>query len=232
MKHIFLSIIIIFSSTHISAVLLSTARLLSGAIGLAYLGTSSIAWKDVRPMYCGIASAVISVLSYRHLYQTTPEGKLLRATIMLEQIKKVLLAEQTFSSEEVFLKTLHEVYIAYDLPLISAYEQLVTLLPIVHQAYQLLNDVAKHVADNDELAQQTDASLIQARRFIKNITTSIKWIRAHKDYLPQLKIYKQFIATQKVTSVQELIAASHQQIAFAQKSSTVLQWLQAIFGLF
>ena len=154
-------------------------------------------------------------------------------------MNQTLLVANSFTDKDVFFKALQDIYIEHDLPLISAYQELVILLPVGRYAYSLLDKACAEVDDNCRLAEKCGAALSQAQRLINNTTTAIKRIRNHKDYLPQLKIYKQFLSAEHMTGVQEQIAVSHQQIALshqqiagAQKSSNLLRWLQAIFSIF
>ncbi len=221
------------------AIQLKTARILSGVVGVTSLASSSVLWKNVHPAYFGLMSAVISALSYYVLYQVTPEGRLYEANVVIGQLNQTLLVSNSFTDKDIFFKALQDIYIEHDLPLISAYQELVILLPAARHAYSLLDKACAEVEDNCKLAEKCGVALSQAQRLINNITTAIKRIRDHKDYLSQLKIYKQFLSAENMTGVQaqiavsqQSIALSHQQIAGAQKSSNLLRWLQAIFRIF
>ncbi len=231
LRKIILNIVIATITFNAIAIQLKTAQMISGAIGIGALGTSTVAWRTTHPAIFAALSGLLSGVSYYYLYQITPDGRLQRVSGLINQLNKNTLATIHFYSKDKFFDAVYDIYIDQDLPLISAYCEVLNLLPLALLANQLIKTTQTEVRQNDGLAKICNSFQLHVKQLIKNITRSLKYIRNNQDYLPQLKIYKQFFAAEKACNAQEQLVASYQQLAFAQKSSTILQWLRAIFGL-
>ena len=95
-----------------------------------------------------------------------------------------------------FFDAVHDVYLTEDLPLISAYNTLIDLVPVVHNALALVSKASAQSGRDASLQERCDSLRCVAHQFLNNISQSLKRIRAHKDYLPQLRIYKEFLSEQ------------------------------------
>ncbi len=239
---IILVVIFAGSANNAFTIKLKTAKTVTGLTVLASLCGSYKLRNDCFPQthfgYFACASAVISLGAYYTLYQYTPEGRMYRASLLLDDISQYKLATNNFTQEHVFFDILHELYITNDLPLISAYNALTAILPHAHCALKLLQKAQAEIGDNYELADKCEALLSEAQYVLSNIINSIKMVRNHKDYLEQLRIYKQFLASEKQSEIQEHMVAVQQQmahaqgqIAHAQQSSVFLKWMKVLFGL-
>ncbi len=125
---------------------------------------------------------------------------------------------------------MQDVYLTDDLPLISAYNHLINLVPMMHYTLSLINKASAEVGRDVLLQEECDASLSRANILFKNISDALKRIRDHKDYLPQLSIYKESLAQEKQTIAQQQMAHAQHDMAQAQQSSTFLKWLKFILG--
>lgn len=176
----------------------------------------------------GVSSAITGI-SYHLFHQSTPIGRLKRANVLLNEIARHTLARITFDNEKIFFDTVQDVYLTNDLPLISAYHHLLSLVPTVRYALSLINKASAQVGKDVLLQEECDASLSRANKLFSNISCAIKYIRDHKDYLSQLAIYKESLAQEKQAIAQEHMAIAQLQIAHAQQSNTMLNWLQLFF---
>jgi len=220
-------------SSPTSAIQESTAN--GGAAAMAVLcATASYKitqkFKQTSPAVTIGAAAFVTAVTYYMLHRETPVGRLKRADALLNDVARHTLVRITFESEHAFFDTVQDVYLTDDLPLISAYNHLINLVPVVHYALSLINKASAEVIKNVLLQEECDASLSRANAFFKNIADAIKRIRAHKDYLPQLTIYKENLLNQKQTIAQEQMALAQLQIAQAQQSNALLKWLKALFN--
>lgn len=184
----------------------------------------------IPPFVLGGISCCITATTYVLLQRATPAGRIKRANILLNDIARHTLARTCFNSDKLFFDAVQDVYLTDDLPLISAYNHLIALLPSVHYALCLINKASAQVRKDVLLQEECDASLSRANTLFKNISDAIKRIRDHKDYLPQLTIYKENMAQQQQTIAQQQLAAAHQDIAQAKQSSLWIKWLKFIFG--
>ena len=98
-------------------------------------------------------------------------------------------------------------------------------------AFGLINKAAAEVGKDQLLQGEYNSSLSCANELFKNISTALKRIREHKDYLPQLTLYKESLNNVKQTIAQEQIALAQMQMAQAQQSATFLKWLKAFFHI-
>ena len=165
------------------------------------------------------------------LHRSTPIGRIKRANTMLTQISRHTLARTTFDSDRLFFDAVQDVYLTDDLPLISAYNHLLALLPSVHYALGLINKASAEVGKDVLLQEECDASRSRANKLFRNVADAIKRIREHKDYLSQLTIYKESLTQQKQTIAQEQMALAQIQMAHAQQGNTLLKWIKAMFGM-
>ncbi len=183
----------------------------------------------VHPLVLAGVSCVITAGSYYMLHRSTPTGRIKRANVLLNELARHTLTRTTFDSDRAFFDAVQDVYLTDDLPLISAYNHLIDLVPTVHYAFSLINKASAEVGKDVLLQEECDSSLYRANKYFKNISDAIKRIRDHKDYLPQLNIYKESLLHEKQTIAQEQIALAQLQMANAQQSTTLLKWLKAIF---
>ncbi len=180
-------------------------------------------------VFCGVSCAITATV-YILLQKATPAGRIKRANILLNDIARHTLARTCFNSDKLFFDAVQDVYLTDDLPLISAYNHLIALLPSIHYALCLVNKASAEVGKDVLLQEECDASLSRANMLFKNISDAIKRIREHKDYLSQLTIYKESLMQQQQTIAQQQMANAHQDIAQAKQSSLWVKWLQFIFG--
>jgi hypothetical protein len=176
------------------------------------------------------ASCIITVMSYHILHKSTPVGRIKRANILLNDIARHTLARVSFDNERAFFDTVQDVYLTDDLPLISAYNHLIDLVPTMHYTLSLINKASAEVGKDVLLQEECDASLSRATLLFGNISDAIKRIRDHKDYLSQLSIYKESLVQEQQTIAQQQMANAQQQTADAKQSSTFLKWLKFLFG--
>lgn len=183
----------------------------------------------IHPVALMSIGSVITVAAYHLLHRSTPLGRIKRANMFLTELTRHTLARTTFENDRAFFDAVQDVYLTNDLPLISAYNHLLDLMPTVHFALSLVNKASAEVARDVLLQEECDASLFRANKIFKNMSDAIKRIREHKDYLPQLTIYKENLVHEKQTIAQEQMAIAQVQMAHAQQSNTFLKWLKAIF---
>lgn len=184
----------------------------------------------IHPAILGGASCVITAMSYYVLHQSTPAGRIKRANILLNDIARHTLARTHFDNDKTFFDAIQDVYLTDDLPLISAYNHLLYLVPTIHYALCLVNKASAEVGKDVLLQEECDASLSRANVLFGNISDAIKRIRDHKDYLSQLSIYKESLAQEQQTIAQQQMANAHQQVAEAKQSSKFLKWLKFWMG--
>lgn len=185
--------------------------------------------RAVPPLLLLAINGAITGISYYLFHRSTPTGRLKRANILLNEIARHTLARITFDTEKIFFDTVQDVYLTNDLPLISAYYHLLSLVPTVRYALSLINKASAQVGKDVLLQEECDASLSRANKLFANISYAIKCIRDHKDYLSQLAIYKESLSQEKQTIAQEHMAIAQLQIAHAQQSNAMLNWLQLFF---
>jgi hypothetical protein len=173
-------------------------------------------------------SCAATLVAYHMLHRSTPIGRIKRANALLNEVSRHTLARTTFESDKLFFDVVQDVYLTDDLPLISAYNHLIDLIPNMHYALSLINKASAQVGRDVLLQEECDASLSRANKLFRNIGDAIKRIREHKDYLSQLTIYKESLAQEKQTIAQEQMALAQLQMAHAQQGNTVLKWLKAI----
>lgn len=209
----------------------STANGLTVAIAALSVGSSYYMVREfpekMSPSLLASASVMMTALSYYALHRSTPAGRLKRANLLLNEIARHTLAKTKFDSDKLFFDVVQDVYLTDDLPLISAYNHLIALVPALHYALSLINKASAEVYKDVLLQEECDASLSRANQFFKNVSDAVKRIREHKDYLPQLNIYKENLLQAKQTIAQEQMALAQLQMAQAQQSNTFLNWLKA-----
>ena len=180
-------------------------------------------------VFAGV-SCIATAATYHFLHQVTPAGRIKRANLLLNDIARHTLARVSFEDESSFFDAVQDMYLTDDLPLISAYNHLINLVPTMHYTLSLINTASAEVGRNVFLQEECDASLSRANMLFKNISDAIKRIREHKNYLSQLSIYKENIIQEKQTVAQQQMAHAQYNIAQSQQSSTSLQWLKFILG--
>jgi hypothetical protein len=195
--------------------------------GSSYTITQELPGKIHTASLLGV-SAVVTAAAYYLLHRATPLGRIKRANTLLNELCRHTLARVTFDTDRAFFDAVQDVYLTDDLPLISAYNHLIALVPTVHYALGLINKASAQVGKNVLLQEECDSSLHRAHKLFKNISDAIKRIREHTDYLPQLNIYKENVLHAKQTIAQEQMALAQLQMAHAQQGNTLLKWLKAL----
>ena len=186
---------------------------------------------DIHHAIFGIITTAITSSVYFYLYKFTPEGRLKKASLLLDELMHYKLAKYSFNNDKEFFNTVHDVYLTHDLPLISAYNHLITLLPMVQQVFWLIHKSSVEISKRNYILKNNYNIISKnIKNIFHNISEAIKRIRAHKDYLPQLQIYKEFLINDKQVMIQEQMAYAQIKMAHAQQSSTLLKWLKALFG--
>jgi hypothetical protein len=184
----------------------------------------------VHPAVLAGASGMITFGAYYLLHRSTPIGRIKRANTLLNEISRHTLARTTFDNDRLFFDAVQDVYLTDDLPLISAYNHLLVLIPNVHYALGLINKASAEVGKDVLLQEECDASRSRGNKLFRNIADAVKRIREHKDYLSQLTIYKEGLTQEKQTIAQEQMALAQLQMAHAQQGNTLLKWFKALFG--
>ena len=223
-------------TTHVSIQPIYNSTAQYGTALTAFLCAGS-SYKIIREFPGAIHPAVLAGISglttvgaYYLLHRSTPIGRIKRANALLNEISRHTLARTTFDSDRLFFDAVQDVYLTDDLPLMSAYNHLLVLVPNVHYALGLINKASAEVCKDVLLQEECDASLSRANKLFKNIADAIKRIREHKDYLSQLTLYKESLTQEKQTIAQEQMALAQLQMAHAQQGNTLLKWLKALFG--
>lgn len=184
----------------------------------------------IHPAVLVGVSCIATVATYYILEQATPIGRLKRANQILNDLSRHTLVSTPFNNDQIFFDTVQDVYIADDLPLISAYNHLIALLPLVRFAFSLINKASAEVGKDVLLQEECDASLSRANTLFNNISQAIKRIRSNKDYLPQLTIYKENLLYEKQTIAQEQMALAQLQSAHAQQGNLLLKFWKTVVG--
>jgi hypothetical protein len=212
----------------------STANLGAAAVGAACAAGSykiiTDAPNKIPTIVLGGVSFLATAFTYCMLHRSTPRGRIKRANILLNDIARHTLARTCYENEHIFFDAVQDVYLTDDLPLISAYNHLIDLIPTVHYAFGLINKASAEVRKDVLLQEECDASLSRANILFSNISQAVKRIRGHKDYLSQLSIYKENLLQEQQTIAQLQMANAQQQTAQAQSGSTFLKWLKFLLG--
>lgn len=212
----------------------STANTCTAVIAAVCAGGGYKIWSDmsgnINPALLVGTGCMITAISYYVLHKSTPAGRIKRANMLLNDIARHTLARTGFDNDRLFFDTVQDVYLTDDLPLISGYNHLIALVPIMHYALSLINKASAEVGKDVLLQEECDASLSRANILFGNISDAIKRIRDHKDYLSQLSIYKESLVQAQQTIAQQQMANAQQQTADAKQSSTFLKWLKFLFG--
>ena len=229
-----LCLVLLLSNCEVYGIQNSTANMCTALVATLCAGGSYKIWSDmpnrINPAFLAGTGCVITALSYYMLHKSTPAGRIKRANALLNDIARHTLAQTYFDNDRIFFDTVQDVYLTDDLPLISAYNHLIALVPIMHYTLSLINKASAEVGKDVLLQEECDASLSRANTLFSNISEAIKRIRDHKDYLTQLSIYKEGLAQEQQTIAQQQIANAQQQTADAKQSSTFLKWLKFLFG--
>jgi hypothetical protein len=233
-KTIFFSLTMLTLTNPSHAIQSSTADMCTAAVAAMCAGGSYRIWSEMPQQLnlttLGGISCVATAAVYYMLHKITPAGRIKRANILLNDITRHTLARVSFDNEKLFFDAVQDVYLTDDLPLISAYNHLINLVPVMHYTFSLINKASAEVGRDVLLQEECDASLSRANILFKNVSDALKRIRDHKDYLPQLSIYKESLAQEKQTIAQQQMAHAHQDIAQAQQSSNFLKWLKFVVG--
>ncbi|HLW73404.1 MAG TPA: hypothetical protein VKR54_05140 [Candidatus Babeliales bacterium] len=232
--NISLVLLISVSPLSLQAIQSSTANICTLLLASLCAGGSYKIVQDAPvKIYPGVligASCVMTAVAYYVLHQATPAGRIKRANLLLNDIYRHTLARTHFDNDQSFFDAVQDVYLTDDLPLISAYNHLIDLLPRVRYALGLINKASAEVNRDVLLQEECDASLSCANKLFKNISDAIKRIRDHKDYLSQLTIYKESLHQTQQTIAQQQMANAQQDAAHAKQSSTFLKWLKFLLG--
>jgi len=182
-----------------------------------------------HPAFFGAASITVSSAMYYFLHSITPEGRLKKANKHLDDLERHKLVKNSFNNNKSFADAVNDIYLTDDLPLISAYNHLIKLLPSIHYAFGLISKASAEVGKDSLLQEQCDSASSRAKTLFGNMSDAIKRVRENKDYLAQLQIYKEFLASEKKAELQEQMVSAQLQMAHAQSSNTLLKWLKALF---
>jgi hypothetical protein len=210
-----------------------TANMISTSVAAA---CSAVGYKmlietrGVNPFVLGTPGAIITFATYHYLHKITPQGRLKRANALFNTVDNHKLAKNSYFDDGLFFDAVSDVYLTDDLPLISAYNTLIDLVPVVQVGFELINKALLEIGDDVELKKEYDAALLRGNNLFKNISSALKRIREHKDYLSQLRIYKEFLVNEKQAVAQEQMADAQVQMAHAQQSSALAKWIKLIFG--
>jgi hypothetical protein len=234
MKKTTLLLTILISSNILYSIQNSTADMGTALVAAACASGSYKIYLDTPELFhpgvfAGISCAVTAA-TYHFLHKATPAGRIKRANMLLDEISRHTLARVAFDDESAFFDAVQDMYLTDDLPLISAYNHLISLVPMMHYTLSLINKASAEVGKDVLLQEECDASLSCADMLFKNISDAIKRIRDHKNYLSQLSIYKESLMQEKQTLAQQQMAHAQYNIAQAQHNSNFLQWLKFIFG--
>jgi len=223
------SLLLVISVLHfpLQAIQNSTANMGTTFVAALCAGCS---YKIIHDAALAGIGSVITGIVYYGLQQSTPAGRIKRANLLLTDLSRHTFARTHFDNDQAFFDAVQDVYLTYDLPLISAYNHLIDLIPTVHYAFGLINKASAEVRKDVLLQEECDASLSCANKLFKNISDAIKRIREHKDYLSQLSIYKESLLQEQQTIAQQQIASAHQEVAHAKQNSALLKWLKFLFG--
>lgn len=216
-----------------NAIQRSTADIMTAAAGMMSLVFSYKVWTacDKKIYLHVLCAANVFFVSgiYYCLYTMTPQGRLNKVKQLLEEISENTLIKYPFDTEEAFFSAVYDIYLTNDLPLISAYSNLVELLPKINHVFGIISKISADICQNPLLQEECAIVDAQSEEIFTHISEAIKRIREHKDYLTQLKIYKEFIASEQQFFVQQQIAHSHAHIAQSQQGMAILKWLKAFF---
>jgi hypothetical protein len=227
-KNLFLVLILPLHGVQKKTAQITTALIALGSTAASYKGWLLV--KDtVHPAVCGTLNMLVASCAYSYLYSLTPEGRLRKANKILDQLTEHSLAKRSFDSDRLFFDAVHDVYLTYDLPLISAYNHLINLLPNIQKAFDLIDQALSETHNNKNLKKKGNNAQLRTNILFNNISAAIKRIREHKDYLSQLKIYKEFLVDEKQTIGQEQIIYAHIQITQSQQNPTLLKRLKTLF---
>lgn len=226
MKKLFLSICVLFGFATPTQPI-SYEIVCAGSAGTA-LGAFALTRYISNSAFLGLAAGAGSgFLAYQILNQFTAQGRLDRARAKFEYINRNMLATREFNSDQDFFKTLNELYVLSDLPLIIAYNDLAYLIGQAYDALSLL-DAAKSEGTFDlNIVQQCDILIPRIHHALSLMTEAVKRIRASSDYMAQVKLYKEMQLAQQKLAVQKEIAHSQSQIAHAQSQMAQAQMHQA-----
>lgn len=237
---IMLLALIVGCSIPAQAIQKTTANIVAGLFAAGSTAASYngyiFAQSKVHPAFFGVANVALISAVYYYVHTFTPEGKLSKANYLLDELCRYKLVKNSFDTDKKFFDTVYDIYLIDDLPLISAYNQLVELLPLSHSATSFISQASAEVGKNVILQEECDVALSMSKMLFSNIASALKKIREHKDYLEQLKLYKEFLSSDKQAQMQEQmlqvhydLAHSQSQIASSQQSSTFLKWIKFLF---
>ncbi len=211
------------------------SRILSAGIGaLAAFGThhmmdsSSTDLKNNFPIVClvglvswGIASSI--------LYESTPEGKLQLSESTIFRITKNPFAQNNYigNDNSVLYDAIKTYYITHSYWLIAANNEFITYVEQLGNCLRLLDEAMIEKRYDYVFISRCEQLNNMASRAIERLSHNIKIIRAHSEYLEQLKAWNELkIQEQKLALQQQLVHAQQSQ-AFAQHQQAMAQHQQA-----
>jgi len=232
---IVLSVLVSFFSAH--GISNKAANMMTTGVAIVSAGGSGYGWytiselQKIHPAFFVVTSLIATGVACRFLHSITPAGRIKRANILLNKLLRHRLIKVSFDRKGDFFDAVHDRFLQEDLPLISAYHHIVSLLPMMHRAFGLINKAAAEADKNVVLRKKYNASLGCAKKIFKNMSVALKRIREHKNYLSQLTIYKEFLNNTKQTIAQEQMAHAQVQMAHAQQGYTLLKWIKWILPI-
>jgi hypothetical protein len=110
--------------------------------------------------------------------------------------------------------------------LIAANNDFMFLIKKAHHSIDLLNDAMSEMNDYAFLRACKELKEY-AKDAIESLTPSLKVIRAHPEYLTQLKAWEEKMAKERELALQQQMIQAHQQQAWAQQQQAWAQQQQA-----
>lgn len=225
-KKLFLSLLVMFQVVH--PIQKSTALVCTGITGITALIGSFWAFKKVAfpaPFISsGVTSGVASLAAYHIFMAHTPRGRFNRARKIVERLSKKAAIDLPFNKEELFLQTLQSIYIADELWLISAHNDLVSMHKELQHALTLLAKCREEIVQDYMLLQQCANLVHRTREMIANVSKGITTIRNSKEYIAQYKLYQQMLISEKQLLIErarleadERKASAYERMAYAQE---------------
>lgn len=188
-------------SSQVHSVSRKAVNRLTGCMALTYTagvyGLYDKVGNDNALLYLVAAGVFVTGLTHRVLGYTTPERLLDKAEFLLKKLAAYKFVKITFKEEASFFDAVYDVYLMEDLPLIAAYKTLLELVSLSHTAHGFINQALACAKQDAFLQERCEALHYKSEKLHKNISQAIKRIRLHKDYLPQLRFYKQFVLKEK-----------------------------------
>jgi hypothetical protein len=205
------------------AITMKTAQILTAATGAGLFGGSYYLLSNKTsisyPLAWAAGGSALATWGAWYLFRSfTPEGRVDSARRKINRVSRNPMAMQHFSNDRVFFDALQEVYIGDDLWLVSAYNEMSSLLSDARYALDLIDTARAEASsyNNIHVIQQCNSLSPYARQAIINLTDGLKMVRNNPEYIKQVKIYKEMLAAEQKLQVQQQMADAQSQMAHAQ----------------